>query len=153
MKQDQVTDKNLCLAMLNQLKWDATCLTQRILEVGDQQLRQDYINVLDRTFAEQKQLYDIANQYGWHQPMMADQNMINQVKSDLQNLSNDIQQSMVSIHHQAQYQGIQDQYQGIQAPSFNGLDISKGTAATMQNYNSGIYNTQPNFQNMNQQYR
>ncbi|MDO7787468.1 spore coat protein [Desulforamulus aquiferis] len=121
MKQDQVTDKNLCMSMINQLKWDATCLTQKILETSDQQLRQDYINVLDRTFAEQKQLYDLANQYGWHQPMMADQSMISKVQSGLHNLSNEIQQSMMSIHHQ------QAQQQGIQAPTYyNTMDFGQG---------------------------
>ncbi|AEG60183.1 spore coat protein [Desulforamulus ruminis] len=114
MRGDQVTDKNLCMAMLNHLKWDAVCLTNKILECSDQSLRQDYINVLDRTFAEQKSLYDLANQHGWHQPMMANQNLVSQVQSDVQKLSSEQQQSMSTIHQQAQYQGIQNQQAGYQ---------------------------------------
>lgn len=136
MKQEQVTDKNLCMAMINQLKWDATCLTQKVLETSDQQLRQDYINVLDRTFIEQKQLYDLANQYGWHQPMMAEQSMVSKVQNSLQNMSNEIQQSMISIHHQ------QAQHQGIESPAFqNTMDFGQGITNSL-NYQANAYNQQ-----------
>ncbi|ABO50455.1 Coat F domain protein [Desulforamulus reducens MI-1] len=109
MQGDQVTDKNLCLAMLNQLKWDASCLTSKILECSDAQLRQDYINILNRTFEEQVQVYNFANQQGWHKPMMAEQNMVTQVQSGAQKMLNEQQQSMATQHQQAQYQAIQNQ--------------------------------------------
>lgn len=111
MRGDQVTDKNLCLSMLNQLKWDAVGLTNKVLETSDVNLRQDYISVLDRTFAEQKNLYDLANQYGWHQPIMAVQGAVNQVQADIQKMVNEQQQSMASMHQQAQYQATQTPYQ------------------------------------------
>lgn len=107
MYQDQVTDKNLCLAIINQLKWSATCLTGKILECADEQLRQDYMQILNRTFAEQKQAFDFAHQHGWYQPMMADQQMIGQVQSDTQKLMMEQQQSMGTMHQIAQYQGTQ----------------------------------------------
>ncbi|SHE42640.1 spore coat protein [Desulforamulus putei] len=109
MHGDQVTDKNLCLALINQLKWDAVCLTSKILECDDDRLRQDYINILNRTFAEQKQAFDFAKQHGWYQPMLAEQTMIGQVQSDTQKMVNEIQQSMMTMHQQAQYQAMPQQ--------------------------------------------
>ncbi|AQS59315.1 spore coat protein [Desulforamulus ferrireducens] len=109
MYQDQVTDKNLCLALINQLKWSATCLTGKILECADDQLRQEYMQILNRTFAEQKRVFDFAHQQGWYQPMMAEQQMIGQVQSDTQKLMMEQQHSMGNMHQIAQQQSIQSQ--------------------------------------------
>lgn len=106
-----MTDKNLCLAILNELKWNATCLTSNILECSDQQLRQDYINILNQTFDEQMQVFNFAYQQGWHKPMQAEQNMISQVQSSAQNMVTEQQQSMMTQHHQAPYQATQAPYQ------------------------------------------
>ncbi len=135
MRSDQVTDKILCMALINQLKWDAVCLTSKILECDDNKLRQDYINVLNRTFAEQKQAYDYANQQGWHQPMMAEQTMISQVQSDVQKMITEIQQSMMTMHQQAQNQAIQPPQQQTM------MNMGQGMG-TFQNYNMPTFGNQ-----------
>ena len=136
MYQDQVTDKNLCLAVINQLKWSATCLTGKILECADEQLRQDYMQLLNRTFAEQKQAFDFAHQHGWYQPMMADQQMIGQVQSDTQKLMMEQQHSMGTMHQMAQYQG-------IQTPQGMNNYQQSFTNPTMQNQSINLGGGQP----------
>ncbi|MCL5289491.1 MAG: spore coat protein [Bacillota bacterium] len=146
MRGDQVTDKNLCMALINQMKWDAACLTQRIVECDDEHLRQDYINVLNRTFAEQKQAYNYANQQGWHQPMLAEQSMINQVQSDTQKMANEIQQSMMTMHRQAQSQA-------IQTPQQQMMNMGQGMGmGTFQSYNMPAMGNQQNYGGIPQQY-
>ncbi|AEF94325.1 Coat F domain protein [Desulfotomaculum nigrificans CO-1-SRB] len=124
MRGDQVTDKTLCLAMLNELKWTATCLTNKILECADPQLRQDYIHVLNRTFTEQKSVFDFAHQQGWYKPTMAEQTQINKLQQAMPTMIQEQQQSMASIHQQAQHQAIQT------------------TGYAMNNMNQGMVNYQ-----------
>ncbi|MEG6521726.1 spore coat protein [Desulfotomaculum sp. 1211_IL3151] len=140
MQGDQVTDKNLCLSMLNELKFNATCLTSRILECADQQLRQDYMHALNQTFDEQMQVYNLAHQQGWYKPMQAEQNMISQVQNSAQKMMTEQQQSMMTQHHQAQYQATQAPYQ---------QNIVNPNTGIFQNYNQP---NQYNYGGMQQYY-
>ncbi|GAB6180720.1 hypothetical protein JCM14036_20390 [Desulfotomaculum defluvii] len=139
MQGDQVTDKNLCLAMLNELKWNASSLTSNILECSNEQLRQEYINILNQTFDQQKQVFDFAHQQGWYKPMMAEQNMINQVQNGAQKMINEQQQSMLTQQHQMQYQATQVPFQQ------NMLNQNQGMS--YQSYSQPNYNQQQPYQN------
>ncbi|MBM7854464.1 spore coat protein CotF [Desulfohalotomaculum tongense] len=109
---DQIRDKDLAFAMLNDLKSTCECITQKILETSNEQLRQSYLNVLHETFNEHKQLYNMMSQRGWYKPMMAKPDEINQISSHIMSMQNEINQTINAVNYQQQhYGGTQYNYQ------------------------------------------
>ncbi|MEG6615695.1 spore coat protein [Peptococcaceae bacterium 1198_IL3148] len=101
---DNIEDKDLALAMLNDLKFTCQCLNQKILETSNLQLRQNYINILNETFNEHKQLFDLMTQRGWYQPMMAPPQQHNQIITKISNTQNEVMQTVNATGYQPQYQ-------------------------------------------------
>ncbi|MTI79426.1 MAG: spore coat protein [Firmicutes bacterium] len=114
---DQIRDKDLASAMLNDLKFTCECLGQKILETSNTQLRQNYINILSESYNEQNQLYSLMSQRGWHQPMMANQQDVSQVTNQIMKMQNEINHTIntgqqQTSNYQANYS--QKTFQGHQ---------------------------------------
>ncbi|MGE5577627.1 MAG: spore coat protein [Syntrophothermus sp.] len=77
----KLSDKDLAERMLNNHKLAASHLTQLILEAANESLRHDYINILQKTFDHQKQLWDLMNKRGWYQVQAASQQEIARAQS------------------------------------------------------------------------
>jgi spore coat protein CotF len=85
MAQNQgMNDKELAFALLNAHKLSAGSLNTLILESVCQGLRQDAMQVLNRTYQHQKMLWDYMNNKGYYQVEAAPQQEITKAKQQLQ---------------------------------------------------------------------
>jgi len=82
-KMATISDKDIMEVLLAQHKLGAISLTNLILESSCQNVRNDAVNLLTRTFEHQKQIYDIMSQKGWYQTMTATKQEISSVQSSL----------------------------------------------------------------------
>lgn len=89
---DQIRDKDLAFAMLNDLKFTCDCINQKILEASNMQLRQQYLNILNETYSEQKQLFDLMQQRGWYKTMNANQQELSQISNSINTMQNEMMQ-------------------------------------------------------------
>jgi spore coat protein F len=78
-----ISDKDIMEVLLTQHKLGASSLTTLVLESTCQEIRNDAMNLLNRTFQHQKQIFDIMSQKGWYQTMNASQQEISSVQSSL----------------------------------------------------------------------
>jgi spore coat protein CotF len=99
----QTKDKDLTFSMLNDLKYTCDCLNQKILETSNMQLRQNYINILNETFIEHKQLFDIMTHRGWYQPQVAEQQELTQFINKISTMQIQGVQTMNAAQYQQQY--------------------------------------------------
>jgi spore coat protein CotF len=97
---DQIRDKDLALAMLNDLKFTCDCINQKILEVSNPQLRQKYLNVLSETYDEHNQLYNLMHQRGWYKTMNATQQELSQIINSVNTMQNEMMQNINTTSYQ-----------------------------------------------------
>lgn len=82
----QITDKEIVNILLDEHKLAASTLTNLILESSNQNLRNDTMNMLNKTFQHQKQLFDIMTQKGWYQTQNANQSDIMRAQQEFNNI-------------------------------------------------------------------
>lgn len=68
-----ISDKDMTSVILDQHKFEASSLSNLVLESVNSTLRKDVTSMLQRTFTHQKQLYDFMSQKGWYQVQSASQ--------------------------------------------------------------------------------
>ncbi len=78
-----ITDREITNVLLDEHKLCAASLTNLILESSNQNLRTDLTNILNKSFQQQKQLFDIMTQKGWYQTQSASQQDITRAQQDL----------------------------------------------------------------------
>lgn len=77
-------DKELSFSILNAHKLGAASLNNLILESVNQKLRQDAMQVLNRTYEHQKMIWDHMNSKGYYQVETAPQQEIVKAQQQLQ---------------------------------------------------------------------
>lgn len=82
-----LSDKEIANAVLDNHKLGASSLTNLILESTNNQLRNDCMNVLKKTFEHQKQIFDIMTQKGWYQVANASQQDITRAQQQVDNIT------------------------------------------------------------------
>lgn len=117
----QIRDKDMAFTMLNNLKYTCDCINTKLLETSNMQLRQSYINILNETYNEQKQLFDIMSQRNWYQPTMAQQQELSQAASRINNMQGELMQIINTSNnlHQNSTIGHEQNYQMGQNMSGN----------------------------------
>lgn len=80
---NKITEKEIMNVLLDQHKLCASSLTNLVLESSNQNLRNDAINVLNKTFQHQKQIFDIMSQKGWYKTQPASQQSLSQAQQEL----------------------------------------------------------------------
>jgi spore coat protein F len=78
-----ISDKDIMNVLLSEYKLAATSITNLVLESADQQLRNDATAVLTKTFAHQKQIFDLMSQKGWYQVQNASAQDISRVQQEM----------------------------------------------------------------------
>lgn len=139
MQGNQITDKNIALSMLDDLKFTANCLNGKILEAADDQLRRDYMSTLERTYQLQKQVWNLAHQRGWYQPMMAEQQQITSAQNQIRKTDAEMHQFINSTAGMNQQSGMYQQSQyNYQTPNYQQQTYYQGsqpgTGMTSPNY-------------------
>ncbi|NMB95672.1 MAG: spore coat protein [Clostridiaceae bacterium] len=86
-----ITEKEILNVLLDQHKLCASSLTNFVLESSNQNLRNDATSILNKTFQNQKQIFDIMSQKGWYKPQVANQQSISQVQQEI----NQVQTNMI----------------------------------------------------------
>lgn len=66
-----ISDQDLANIILTQTKMSATSMTNLILESASDTLRRDATNILQSTFTNQQEVFDIMSQKGWYQTQSA----------------------------------------------------------------------------------
>jgi len=87
-----ITDREIANVLLNEHKLCASSLTNLILESSNQNLRNDAINLLNRTFQHQKQIFDIMAQKGWYQVQNANPQEISKAQQDVSSIQSSMMQ-------------------------------------------------------------
>ena len=101
-----IRDKDLAAAVLSDLKLTCSCINQKILETANEQLRQSYLNILNETYNEHKQVFDMMHQRGWYKTIPARQQEISQFSNSISTMQNDIMQTIHTGGQQQQQQDI-----------------------------------------------
>ncbi len=82
-----LSDKEIANELLNNQKLMATSLTNLILESSSNQLRSECMNVLKKTFDNQKQTFDFMSQKGWYKVPAASQQDLTQAQQTVSNIT------------------------------------------------------------------
>ncbi|HPT77646.1 MAG TPA: spore coat protein [Candidatus Atribacteria bacterium] len=79
-----ISDKEIAMALLNNHKLAASALTNLVLESTNQALRQDAIQVWQKTVQHQKTLWDYLNAKGYYQVEAAPRQELVKAQQQLQ---------------------------------------------------------------------
>ena len=80
---NKIGDKEITIVLLDEHKLCASSLTNLVLESANQSLRNDAVNLLNRTFQHQKQIFDLMTQKGWYQTQNANQQDISKAQQEI----------------------------------------------------------------------
>lgn len=80
-------DRELTYSLINAHKLAAASLNSLILESVNNGLRQDAINVLNKTYQHQKMIWDYMNSKGYYQVEAAPQQEITKAQQQLQQMN------------------------------------------------------------------
>lgn len=84
MPNQYFSDKQMSSALLNAHKLSAESLTHLILESVDQSIRQDAMQILNKTFEHQKMIWDYMNSKGFYKVDPAPAQDITRARQQLQ---------------------------------------------------------------------
>ena len=71
-----IADKDLLNVVLSEQKMEAGMLLNLIQESSDQCIRTDANNILNKTFSQQKRVFDVMSSKGWYPTEQASQQEI-----------------------------------------------------------------------------
>ena len=77
----QMSDKDSVNGILGDYKLEKEALSHAVVEATYTPLRNDFHNVLDTCFQDQKKVFDLMNQKGWYQIKQASQQDITNLKN------------------------------------------------------------------------
>ncbi|MCD5406284.1 MAG: spore coat protein [Desulfotomaculum sp.] len=97
-----IRDKDLAGAVLSNLKLTCSCINETILKTNNEQLRQSYLHVLNETYNEHKQVFDLMHQRGWHKSIPAPQQEVNRFANIITTMQNDVMQTTHNVEWQQQ---------------------------------------------------
>ncbi|SNX54422.1 spore coat protein [Thermoanaerobacterium sp. RBIITD] len=61
-----MTDKDIMMGVLGDYKLAIVTLSHAAIEAANDNIKRDFINALNSTFEEQKQVWNAINQRGWY---------------------------------------------------------------------------------------
>ncbi len=79
-------DQDISTSVLNDYKLICSSINTYITEAQNQNLRNDYINVLQDMYNCQKQMFDTMSQKGWYQVQNADMSEIARAQQQYSNV-------------------------------------------------------------------
>lgn len=84
---NKITDQDLYTTLLNEHKHMAAALVHAVLETGDQTLRRDFQDGLNKALDHQYQIWQQMSQKGYYKPLPAGQQGISQLQQDVQKMT------------------------------------------------------------------
>lgn len=66
MQNTKMTDKDIMMGVLGDYKQAIETLSHAAVEAANENLKRDFINALNTTFEDQKQVWNAINQRGWY---------------------------------------------------------------------------------------
>jgi spore coat protein CotF len=81
----RLTDQDIAQCLLKDEKSICNMINSAILEAGNDNLRQDWVNCLQNSYRTQKKVFDAMNQKGWYQPAKADMQQLSQAQTQFAN--------------------------------------------------------------------
>lgn len=81
-----ISDKEILNVLLDEHKLSASAITNLVLESSNESIRNDATGVLNTTFKQQKQIFDLLTQKGFYQTQNADQQSLTRAQQELGNI-------------------------------------------------------------------
>ncbi|WP_434640516.1 spore coat protein [Thermoanaerobacterium thermosaccharolyticum] len=81
MNNTSMTDKDIMMGVLSDYKLAVETLSHAAIEAANESLKRDFINALNSTFEEQKQVWNAINQRGWYSVKPAQMQDIQETKN------------------------------------------------------------------------
>lgn len=82
-----IEEKEVVQVILSLQKQFTTTINQLVLESANQALRNDAVTVLQNTFKNQKQIFDLMSQKGWYATDAANRQELDRAKQEINQLN------------------------------------------------------------------